>query len=56
MAELVEVRMLTRGPNKNLPKGEVIIVDADRAAALIKKRHAKEVDKEDGNGAGLQER
>lgn len=47
MAQLVAIRLLTRGPNNNLPKGKVITVDAVRAQVLIDGGHAQAV--EDGS-------
>lgn len=54
MAELVMVRMLTCGPNKNYRKGQTLAVDAQRAAALIDEGHAEEVIH--GDTGSLQER
>ena len=33
--ELVQVRMLDEGPNKNYKKGAIVTVDAARAAHLV---------------------
>lgn len=52
MAQLVAIRLLTRGPNANHKKGEVIEVDPSRAAALVARGHAEEVKDKDGK-AGL---
>ena len=51
---LVKVKMLTTGPNKNRKVGQVIEVDAARAAALIKGDHAEEV--KYGDRVRIQER
>ena len=48
-----KLKMLTSGPNKNYRKGQVVEVDDERAAILIKGRHAEEV--KDGD-EGIQER
>lgn len=48
MAALTQIRMLTKGPNKNLPKGKVITVDSLRAASLIVGKHAEPAKTEGG--------
>lgn len=53
MNGLVEIRMLTRGPNKNRRKNAVVKVDAKRAAALVASKHAEEVIKDSGDRTGL---
>ena len=40
---LVKIKMLDSGPNKNHRKGDVLEVDAARAALLIAGKHAEEV-------------
>ena len=52
--ETVKLRMLSKGPNKNYHKGQLVFVDALRAAMLIKGKHAEEVIH--GNTGSLQER
>lgn len=49
MSELVLIRMLTRGPNKNRRRGEVLEVDRARAQALVAGKHAEPVRKEAGH-------
>lgn len=48
------LKMLTKGPNGNYRKGQVVEVDEQRAALLIEGKHAEEV--MDGNASGVQER
>ena len=40
---LVTLKMLDPGPNRNYAQGEVIQVDALRAAYLVEHNHAEEV-------------
>lgn len=40
-SELVEIRMLTRGPNKNHRVKAVVVVDAARAQQLMADKHAQ---------------
>lgn len=42
-AATVTVRLLTKGPNGNYRKGQVVEVDSARAAALLAGKHAEEV-------------
>jgi hypothetical protein len=49
MAALTQIRMLTKGPNKNLPKARVIAVDPLRAASLIAGKHAQAVEEQGGD-------
>jgi len=44
---LVEVRMLTRGPNKQYRVRAIVTVDRARAEKLIAEGHAVEVGKEE---------
>jgi hypothetical protein len=46
MAELVKIRMLTKGPNGNHRKGQILEVDPQRAAALVESEDAEEVKSE----------
>lgn len=43
MPELVKVKMLTKGPNANYRIGDVVTVDAARAAILLKLKAAEKV-------------
>lgn len=49
MSKLVQIRMLTRGPNKTYRPKAVVLVDEARAAALIAGKHAEPVEKEAGH-------
>lgn len=48
------LKMLTKGPNGNHRKGQIVTVDDKRAALLLAGKHAEEVI--DGDTAGIQER
>jgi len=50
MSTLVQIRMLTRGPNKNHRAKTVVLVDAARAERLITGKHAEPVEKGAGDG------
>lgn len=54
MAGLITLKMVTTGPNKNHKKGQIIQVDAVRAALLVADKHAEEV--RDGDTICPQER
>ncbi len=43
MSTLVQIRMLTRGPNKNHRAKAVVLVDAARAQLLVAGKHAEPV-------------
>jgi hypothetical protein len=43
----VKIRMLTKGPNGNFKKGQLVTVDKLRAAALLASKDAEEVKEED---------
>lgn len=52
---LVQIRMLTRGPNRQYRKGQVLTVDSERAARLIESNDAEEV-RADGDADRIQGR
>ncbi len=54
MAELVTIRMLSSGPNRNYRKGQIVNVDKQRAVLLISEKHAEEVT--NGDTGSLQKR
>jgi hypothetical protein len=41
--KLVEIRMLTKGPNGQYRKGQIVTVDEIRAALLVTEKHGEEV-------------
>lgn len=41
--ELVKLKMVDSGPNKNYRASQVVVVDEARAKLLIKGRHARRV-------------
>lgn len=55
MSELVQIRMLTRGPNKNHQPKRIRVVDATRAQLLMAGKHAEPARKEvaDANNEGV---